>query len=540
MKNQLLPLRAFSGTPLKALSVCLLVTATLHLEAQVHNVKVQLSEEYEEPKNSIVFDVIGYDDDGVYLGRYQRKGFYNLTLEVEKYSHALKLLGLRDYEYEVSGEDMDYGSPFYFQSKLYATGMTYSKKTKKRNIYYHELDKKTLTAKGAPTLMQSIQESDNGSVSLAENVMSPDESKLAFFGIPGYQKKMMILSGIPITRGKDREKIEGTVQVYDKGMQEIWSGDFSLPYEEKLYDIKGAKLDDAGNFYILGRVFKETAKTKKRGLPNYEYVVSIMTDNGKSIKDVPISLDDKFITDCSFTISPQNKIICAGFYSDKGTASIKGTFYMTIDPETKQVSAKGIKEFDAEYLKLFMSDKKAEKGEELSDYDLDQIIVREDGGAVLLGEQFYITTYQTYNATTKSYETHTVYHYNDIIVININPDNSIEWAAKVPKKQASSSGFYLSYATHVKDNMLYLIFNDNDKNLDEKNPDKIYPYDGKNSIATLVTVQPDGDWNKSALFSNKEEGVIMRPSVSEQINDDELIIYCEKGRKYEIGKISFE
>ena len=40
-----------------------------------HNVKVELSEQYEEPRNSTVFDVVGYDDGGFVFGRYTRKGF---------------------------------------------------------------------------------------------------------------------------------------------------------------------------------------------------------------------------------------------------------------------------------------------------------------------------------------------------------------------------------------------------------------------------------------------------------------------------------
>lgn len=505
-----------------------------------HKVTVQLSEQYEEPKNSVVFDIAGYDEGGIFVGRYARKGLLHLNLEMEKYSHALKLLSLRDYEYTVDGDELDYSTPIYFKENLYALASTYDKHTKARKIYYHQLDTKTLSSKGAPVLLKTIQENDNGSVALADYAISPNEERLAFFGIPGYQKKMMVLAGIPVQLSSNKDEIHCSVAVFSAGMKKEWEKDITLPYTEKLYGVRSATVDDAGNFYLLGKLYNDVARDKKGGDPNFKYIIDVLPAGGGELKEFDITLDDKYITDCSFRISPQNKIICAGFYSDKGTTSIKGTFYMTIDPATKQIVSKGMKEFDTEFLKLFMSNNKAEKGQEIYNYDLDDIIVREDGGAVLIGEKYYITVSTSYNASTHTTTQTTIYHYDAIIVININPDNSIQWAARIPKRQASSSGFYLSYASFVKDDMLYLIFNDNDKNLDEKNPDKIYPYDGKNSIATLVTVQPDGNWEKSALFSNKEEGVIMRPLVAEQINDHELIIYCEKGRKYEIGKIIFE
>ena len=521
------------------ISVIVFGFITLPLSAQ-HNVKVELSEQYEEPKNSVVFDVVGYDDGGFVFGRYTRKGFYNINISLEKYNHALRFLNMRDYEYEMDGEDVSYGSPFYFHDKIYLLGSTYIKKTKKRNVYYHEVDPKSLSTKGSPVLLSSIQESDNGSVALADYVLSGDEQTLAFYGLPGYIKKSMYLAGIPIQFGSNKEETKGSIAVYGEKMEKNWEIEFTLPYEEKLYSITGVNLDNAGNFYFLGKLYNEKAKSKVRGLPNYQYILTAFRNNGKDKAEYKISLDEKFITDCSFTLTDDDIIVCTGFYSEKGTASIKGTFFMTIDPETKSVISKGVTDFDAEFLKLFVSDNKAEKGAELSNFDLDEIILREDGGAILIGEKYYITQHTSTNPTTGSTTTTTTYHYNDIIVININPDNSVAWATKIPKKQASSSGFYLSYASHVKDDMIYLIFNDNEKNLDEKNPDKIYSYDGKNSYATLVSIQADGEWNKSALFSNKEEGVIMRPVVSEQINKDELIIYAEKGKKYVVGKVTFE
>ena len=511
---------------------------TFTVSAQ-HKVNVELSELYEEPKNSTVFDVVGYDDGGFVFGRYTRKGFYSLNISMEKYSKALKFMTIRDYEFEMDGEDMHYSNPFYFHDKIYLFGSTTIKKTKKTNVYYHEVDPKTLNTKGNPVLLKSIQETDNGSIALANYVLSNDEQTLAFYGLPGYIKKSMVLAGIPIQFSSNKEETKGSIAVYGDKMEKKWEMDFTLPYEEKLYSITGVDLDNAGNFYFMGILYNEKAKSKVRGLPNYQYILTAFRNNGKDKAEYKISLDEKFITDCSFTLTNDNKIVCTGFYSDKGTASIKGTFFMTIDPETKSVLSKGVTDFDKEFLKLFVSDNKAEKGAELSNFDLDEIILREDGGAILLGEKYYIT-HSTYTNSNGSTTTTTTYHYNDIIVININPDNTVAWATKIPKRQASSSGFYLSYASHVKDDMIYLIFNDNEKNLDEKNPEKIYAYDGKNSYATLVSIKGNGDWEKSALFSNKEEGVIMRPIVSEQVNENELIIYAEKGKKYVVGKVTFE
>ena len=325
-----------------------------------HNVKVELSEQYEEPRNSTVFDVVGYDDGGFVFGRYTRKGFYSINISMEKYSKSLKFLTLRDYELEIDGEDMYYSNPFYFHDKVYLLGSTQIKKTKKTNIYYHEVDPKTLNTTGKPVLLKSIQESDNGSVALANYVLSNDEQTMAFYGLPGYIKKSMVLAGIPVQFSSNKDETKGSISVYGDKMEKKWEIDFTLPYEEKLYSITGVDLDNTGNFYFMGILYNEKAKSKVRGLPNYQYILTAFRNNGKDKAEYKISLDEKFITDCSFTLTNDNKIVCTGFYSDKGTASIKGTFFMTIDPETKSVLSKGVTDFDTEFLKLFVSDNKAE------------------------------------------------------------------------------------------------------------------------------------------------------------------------------------
>ncbi|HET8962820.1 MAG TPA: hypothetical protein VFM99_02930, partial [Chitinophagales bacterium] len=474
------------------------------------------------------------------FSRYNRKGIYNLEISLEKYNKSLKLLSQGEYKFEIDKEDVEYSNPFYFRDNLYLLATTQIKKTKTTNVYYHEIDKSTLNTIRDPVLLKSIQELDNGSIALASYEISRDKQTLAFYGLPGYIKKGMSLAGIPIQFSSDKDDTKGSVSVFGDNMEKKWELEFTFPYPEKLYDITDVDIDNNGNFYFMGLLYNEKAKSKVRGQPNYQYILSAFRNNGKEKEEYIISLDDLFITDCSFVLTDDNKIVCSGFYSTKGTTSIKGSFFMTIDPETKAVLSKGTTNFDTEFLKLFVSDNKAEKGSELANFTLDEIILRSDGGALLIGEKYYITTSTYRDPNSGSTSTSYHYHYNDIMVININPDNTVKWATKIPKKQTASSGFYLSYVSHVKDDMVYLIFNDNEKNLDEKNPDKIHAYDGKNSFATLVSIQPDGGWDKKALFSNKEVGVIMRPVVSKQINEDELLFYAEKGNKYVVGKLTFD
>jgi hypothetical protein len=216
-------------------------------------------------------------------------------------------------------------------------------------------------------------------------------------------------------------------------------------------------------------------------------------------------------------------VYCAGFYSEKGTWSIRGTFFLRIDRATKTIVRQSFKEFDTDFITAYMTDKeeqkatkKAErKGEslEMYEYEMRDNIKREDGGAVVVAEQYYmwVETIRTTNANG-SVSTRTVYHYvyNDIIVVSIAPSGDIEWNAKVPKRQHSTNdgGYYSSYAMTLKGGKIYLLFNDNGENLFLKDGDKVQQFEvtGKDALVTLATIDEDG-----IPLRLPQEGVPVRP-----------------------------
>ena len=71
-------------------------------------------------------------------------------------------------------------------------------------------------------------------------------------------------------------------------------------------------------------------------------------------------------------------------------------------------------------------------------------------------------------------------------------------------------------------------------------PAKVADYSGvKKSVAVQVQISPDGKWKKTLLFSNKEQGEILRPKICEQSSANEMFLYAEKGKDYVVGKLTF-
>jgi hypothetical protein len=167
------------------------------------------------------------------------------------------------------------------------------------------------------------------------------------------------------------------------------------------------------------------AKEKRKGGANYSYKVIAYRDGGTTQKEYDVALDKNFITDLGFNITDEGLLAVAGFLFSGRNNQHQGIVFLLADPAKGEIIKKGNKEFDAKFLSLF--DKKTlvkkDKEEELWKYDLDNIVIRSDGGALMLAEQFWI--HETTSTSTNSsgqmvVRTHYYYHYHDIIAVNIN------------------------------------------------------------------------------------------------------------------------
>ena len=495
---------------------------------QGNGVQVRLSEKSKEPMSSVVYDLIGSNDDGYFIARLKKSYLSATEIIIEKYDQQLQLKNAKVLSGTVDGEILDYTTAFLFNDKLYAIGYAYFRDGDKKVAYLQEMNTKDLSTPKDQVemlVMEGIEKDRLGSFRV---VKSPDEQLVGFIGFPN-DGKIAILD-------TKKQKVPSTaiVGVFDTQMQQRWSRAFQLDYREKDYTIIDSDIDNKGNFYWLG----VNDDGKVDGKRQYSYFMNVYSRDGEKPTEYPLSLDDKFISSCTFDIAPDGGIVISGFYSEKDLNDIKGVFYTRIDPVSRMALSTSFKAFDTAFMSEFMSARKASKGKELNDFDFAEMILREDGGAVLIAQKYYVTTSTTTDNQGRSRTTYT-YHYNEMIVSNINPSGEIDWVVRIPKRQAASSTAFLSYTSMVKDDKIYLVFNDNERNLTETKENKIHPYNGKKSVAMLVTIASDGSWAKSALFDNKEEGILLRPKICQQINENTTLLYAEKGRTYKMGLLTF-
>ena len=338
----------------------------------------------------------------------------------------------------------------------------------------------------------------------------------------------------------DKEK-EITLKILQVDFKEKWSGNIKLPYIDDFYDVSNYKIGNNGEFYLLGKTWKTlekeglSGKTKtiiKRasdGNPNFNYSFLVFNTLTSESKEFEIDLKSNFITDVNFEISENtNSVVCVGFYSAERSGYIKGTFSLSIDLTNKNINYSNQKDFSNEFLSLFVGERKAERIREgkyddfeLSNFRMDDFIIKPDGSAVLVAEKYFVSmTTQSYtdaSGLTRTTTTYT-YTYGDIIVIYFNPSGGIDWYAKVPKNQVTQDdgGPYSSYLMNVDEKKIYLIFNDHKNNIERlKNGEDVRNMGNpKKSATVIVSIDNTGKIERELLFSAEEQKLVFRPKSS--------------------------
>lgn len=421
----------------------------------------------------------------------------------------------------------------------------HDRKAQENQLFYSRFDQERFEPLVSNRRIAAIPAPKANNPGSFEIRVSPDRSKLLAHLY--YPKE----KGIPQ---------QSRMEMYDLDLAPLWSQDLELPYPSDEFEVESQGVDNDGSVVLLGVKYaqkSEKRQLKREGKATYEY--HLLTFNGTSSRpdDHTIAVPDKFLQDMTLAMGKEGDILCAGLYGNKGAFSVRGAFFLRLDRATKKIVHESYKPFSDDFITSYMTEKEEDKakkkadkkGEELElpEFDLHEIILRDDGGAVLIAEQYYLRVVQsTYTDSQGHTSTRTTYHYfyNDVLVVNMGPDGNIDWAVKVPKRQHSvNTSIYSSIATAVKGERLYMVFNDSGKNLFLKPGDKVEQFGapGKDALVVLVTVDRDGNVSREPLFTTDKREAFLRPKDCVQLSDEgSMFIYASWRKNYRFGLIDFQ
>ena len=517
------------------------LSISMFAQTKSKNVDIIYGDQLKSSSKETLSDIVARDNSGIITLKTSIKGLKKGLITLERFDNKMKLVKTAEVDLTYNKKARDLERFIDIDGQLFLFTSFFNKKTKMNYLFVQSINKSRLTLNSD---MQKIAEID---------CSDKKKNNTGFFHVKysNDSSKVLVYYDLPYVK-KTAEKFG--VEVFDNKMHQLWEKDIVLPYLDELYAVKNVIIDKEGNVLFLGKLYQDKAKETVKGEVNFKYHLLVYSDDGKKLNKHDIVLKDKYITDMKLGISPKGNILCAGFYSNKGTWSINGSYFLAFDGETKDLIKESTEEFSLDFVTEGMREKtekktkkKAANGKdaEMYQYDLDNFIMREDGGGVLIAEQYYVHVItSSYTDSQGNFRTKKTYHYyyNHIIVISISPDGDIEWTKKIIKKQhtINEPGYYSSYALAVVKDKMYFIFNDHPKNLMYEKGAKIYSYTYKKYMVPVVTVDSNGKITKEILFTAKDVETLAVPKISEQVSSDELILYTSKKKYNQFLKLRFK
>ena len=265
------------------------------------------------------------------------------------------------------------------------------------------------------------------------------------------------------------------VQTFNEEMIPLWKGTFELDFDPKVFLMDGMLIGDDAQVYMLAKLYE--LKGKKRNLNGANYTFKILHLNPSEEKpdEIDLSFENRYLNDVRIGMWPNGNLVCTGLYSEVEMSEIKGIYFMTIDGTRKEIITESYEPltlstlYGSETEEPKPKSKKQQKNQrrELAKFDFDDLILRDDGGVLVVGERSYSRISTSYDSNSNVTRTQTIYHRDQIVVLHISPEGEIEKVNIIWKKQAmSESSYLLSYGLSVNGDRLNFIYNDKLENLD--------------------------------------------------------------------------
>lgn len=236
------------------------------------------------------------------------------------------------------------------------------------------------------------------------------------------------------------------------GPDTAYGGDWRLPFREKELEIRRPiQPSHEGHLFALG-----TVRASDSPYPRY-YLFKYIPEAELTLS-VPLEIEGVYLIEPMFRIEKGGGARIAGFYSLRRDASqVQGLVFARVEGSGFFLSNIQQTPLPQEVLQRFLSERQIARGRGIPDLYLDHLIPKADGGALLIGEQFYITT-TTFRDFYGFWYTQDTYHYDDIVVFSVDSLGHLQWFHIIPKAQTGTADTELSYGLLVGPKALYFLY----------------------------------------------------------------------------------
>lgn len=383
------------------------------------------------------------------------------------------------------------------------------------NFYYSYRDEDSTILK-VNVYDKSVSLKDTNIISVNRKNFKKDNPKFAYS-----QDKSKVLIFNPDDKNLHLQLIDN----YKRKL--IYEFTLSLKDINLKTDFQKLEVSNKGEVFILGRKSSFWGRDNEKGflliriLDQTNIFIHRFNPERDHISDLLMDYDEK-----------NQRLALAGLTNEGDESKSNGYFAFSIRANDIPTDAEIlINRFSPEFL-AEVSGKKIGKVKEISNYQLRDIVVRNDGGVIIVCEVVKeFTRRSQINSPGQvgdyfPYRGFVDYYHEDLIIIATFPEGKEHWKKIFFKKQFSQddNAIYSSYYLFKSPSQIKLIYNDEIKN---------------NNTVSEYIFDPMGNAERRSVLSTEYQNLKLRFREAIQIGPASLIVPSEKSWKINMVKIDY-
>lgn len=314
----------------------------------------------------------------------------------------------------------------------------------------------------------------------------------------------------------ERDRIESTCFLLDK-MQVLWDTVAIVDDAADLFEDRQPEmaLSNDGAFFWI------TEKNNRKGrLDKHE--LNVLRFDALGMHNNRVPLGNYLTVSARYTFDNLNKRLCgAGLWAERSRDRANGSFYLSHIINTDSAQVLRYEPFDEKFMSILRQKDVGEDNRGIADAELREMVIRQDGGLVLIAERFHEV--QRGASAGRGFFRDGMrmivdYYYDDVFVIAFHPNGQTHWKTALHKKQYSQDdeGTFSSYFMMRGVDRMRFFFNDEIK------------YENTCSEYELSTV---GEFDRNSLLNTLNQNLRLRFRDAVQLNATECLVPSEfRGR----------
>jgi len=432
------------------------------------------------------FSVVGWCGDRLYTYRDSKEGFY-----LDAYNDSMRLLAT---------VALDFFPQKIYETRFFVSGdriiVLYQAVQEGMVVQYAALldDRARMLQK--PVALDSVKmawlSSDRQYYSSA---ISNDKNRIMVFGMSSRKSRQLQFNTI---------LLDNNLNVLAKGTPFIESDDD--------FTMGQALLGNDGSLYLSA--FTGENARKYSG----DAWIFRLSPDGQRFVYKPLPLGSSYLSGLYLRMDDvHNQVYLSAFYAAKKSGNLDGVLYSIYSPQTDSFPVFKLIPFDEE-LRNATDDRNKKKA--FNDYEVRNVIVKNDGGFILVAENFYVTSrsnmygggfryYSWYNNYPGTYTSE--YHYGNIMVVDYDAEGNRKWHGFIRKEQYSQEdgGLFSSYLMLNSGASLVFLYND---------------FNSSKSSLRLAALDVNGEMQLKRMSPGRTAGGDWVPRSGKQTDLRELLI----------------